>query len=217
MTKQDLVGIHPIAKTMEMNIDNPGLPAPNIGGLIEGGDWQNAHRTGKLDVVKEHSIWIMIVLVLLLFVIGKRKFLRSRFHGVSRPQPITTTESPTQTNKETTPLTEKINLDGEEGSADGPSSGEGTSAAADDEVPAQPEKKRRKRGQRGGKNNKKKVGFADPDGDDDDQGENGEPNGTVQAVAIPKDIPLNDQGNHNIDGLTVTDNLLGLPRSRDSS
>jgi len=76
--------------------------------------------------------------------------------------------------------------------------------------PPAEKKPRRKRGQRGGKNNKKKVGFAGTttEGDDDEHDENNE-----ITSPLPKDpaqdMPLNDQGNYTIDGLTVTDKLLG--------
>jgi hypothetical protein len=84
-----------------------------------------------------------------------------------------------------------------------------------DEIsPAQEKKPRRKRGQRGGKNIKKRVGFVEPttDVDEEEPGDPGDRNGYVH-VALPKeiskDIPVNDQGNHAIDGLVVTDRLLG--------
>ena len=214
LTKQDLVGIHPIAKTVEMNIDSPGLPAPNMPGLIEGGNWQEAHRgVVRLNVVKEHSLLVMVALLLSLFVFWKRKALMSGtlFRGLNRTPTIVAQEASAETrNDETVPLTEKENLDDEAPVA-------GPSTVSADDAAALPEKKRRKRGQRGGKNNKKKVGFVDAttDVNDDDQGELAEPNGTVQvfnsSTAGPKDIITNDQGNHNIDGLTVTDKLLGSP------
>ena len=214
LKKQDLVGIHPIAKTMEMNIDSPGLPAPNMPGLIEGGDWQQAHRgMGRLNVVKEHSLWVMVTLLLLLFAFWKRKALMSGtlFRGLDRTPTIVAEEAAAETrNEETVPLTEKKGLDDEAHVA-------APSTVSAEDAPALPEKKRRKRGQRGGKNNKKKVGFVDAatDVDDDDQGEIGEPSGAVQVsnspTAGPKDSLTNDQGNHNIDGLTVTDKLLGSP------
>jgi hypothetical protein len=85
----------------------------------------------------------------------------------------------------------------------------------DDTAPAPEKKPRRKRGQRGGKNNKKKVGFveATTDVDDEEQGEGGDGNGYIHVSLpkeVPKDIPVNDQGNHAIDGLVVTDKLLGI-------
>jgi len=214
LTKQDLVGIHPVAKTVEMNIDSPGLAAPNMPGLIEGGDWQKEHQGhGTLDVVKEHLLWVMVALLLMLLAFWKRKALMSGtlFRGSKSTPTVVAEEAAAETrNEETVPLTEKPSLD-DESPVGGPST------PSPEDAPALPEKKRRKRGQRGGRNNKKKVGFVDAttDVDDDDQGEVGEPNGTVQvansSTAGPKDVPVTDQGNHTIDGLTVTDKLLGSP------
>ena len=82
-TKEDLVGIHPISRTLEMNIDNPGLPAPNMPKLIEGGDWQNQHQ-GQMHLIKDNPMLVLVVLVILILAIWKRQALTSVVFGRRR-------------------------------------------------------------------------------------------------------------------------------------
>jgi hypothetical protein len=209
-TKEDLVGIHPIARTVEMNIDNPGLPAPNTPKLIEGGDWQNA-RHGQMNTIKESPLLLLAALGIFLIAIWKRQALSSI--GFARRNAIVE-------NVDSEPvreiLIEKVTgLSNEIHKVD-EHKADVEIQQNDDSIPAPEQKTRRKRGQRGrgGKNNKKKVGFveATTDVDDEDQGDPDDGNGYVHVSRpkeIPKDIPVNDQGNHGIDGLTVTENILG--------
>ena len=206
-TKEDLVGIHPIARTVEMNIDNPGLPAPSMPKLIEGGDWQ--HRShGEMGLIKENPLLLFAALGIFILAIWKRQVLASvtfrRRNAVvenieETPPEIIVEKSPIVVEEVTNAVPKATRSDAV------------VEAHENDEAAPAPEKKpRRKRGQRGGKNNKKKVGFTE-DVDEEDQGD--EPNGFVQVPlpnGIPRDIPLNDQGNHTIDGLTVTEKLLGI-------
>jgi hypothetical protein len=206
-TKEDLVGIHPIARTVEMNIDNPGLPAPNMPKLIEGGDWQSRHH-GQMGLIKENPLLLFAALGIFILAIWKRQTLmnmsfRRRNIVVENieetPQEVVI-EKPLVSNNE---VANEI---------------QGTTRTDvvvevrenDEAAPALEKKPRRKRGQRGGKNNKKKAGFTE-DGDEEDQGE--ETNALLHepiSNATPKDIALNDQGNHTLDGLIVTDKLLGI-------
>jgi hypothetical protein len=205
-TKEDLVGIHPIARTVEMNIDNPGLPAPSMPKLIEGGDWQSRHH-GQMGLIKENPWLLFAAIGIFFWAIWKRRTLMSvRFRRRNTvvenieetPQEIVIEKPPVPVEQLSNEIQEATRPDVI------------VEAQENDEPAPAPEKKpRRKRGQRGGKNNKKKVGFTE-DVDDDDQGE--EANGFVQVPmpnAIPKDMPLNDQGDYTLDGLTVTDKLLG--------
>ena len=68
-TREDLVGIHPIARTGEMNVDNPGLPAPNLPQLIEGGDWQSRNHM-PMGSLKQSAL---ILLALLGGSVGREK------------------------------------------------------------------------------------------------------------------------------------------------
>jgi len=205
-TKEDLVGIHPIARTLEMNIDNPGLPAPSMPKLIEGGDWQNKHH-GQMGLIKDNPLLLFAAIGIFIWAIWKRQTLARMSFGrrntvveniEENPQEIVIEKPPVpieQVPKEIQATTRTDVVEVQE---------------IDEAAPAPEKKPRRKRGQRGGKNNKKKVGFTE-DVDEEDQEE--EVNGFVQVPtsnAIPKDIPLNDQGNYTLDGLTVTDKLLGI-------
>ena len=211
-TKEDLVGIHPISRTLEMNVDNPGLPAPYMPKLIEGGDWQNTHH-GHMNLIKDNPMLILVALVLLILAIWKRQVITSVAFRRRTGMVENTIEAPEEEillEKQPIPNGEVQDEVGDETTADVVDV-----QGSDETAPAPERKPRRKRGQRGGKNNKKKVGFIEPttDVDEEDQGDE---NGHIQASssnAIPKDIPLNDQGNHTIDGLTVTEKLLGISSS----
>jgi hypothetical protein len=209
-TKDDMVGIHPIARTVEMKIDNPSLPAPNMPKLIEGGDWQNAHHG---NLIKESPLLLLALLGIFILAIWKRHALSSVGFGRRdamveniniEPLEITTDKNPLPNGK--IHEVEKVKSDVKSDVVE---------VQENDEIsPAQEKKPRRKRGQRGGKNIKKRVGFVEPttDVDEEEPGDPGDRNGYVH-VALPKeiskDIPVNDQGNHAIDGLVVTDRLLG--------
>jgi hypothetical protein len=206
-TKEDMVGIHPIARTVEMKIDNPGLPAPNMPKLIEGGDWQNA-RHGNL--IKESPLLLLALLGIFILAIWKRHALSSVGFGrrdaivenIDTEQlEITAEKNPVPNGKIHEVEEVKSNV---------------VEVQENDEAsPAQDKKPRRKRGQRGGKNIKKRVGFVEPttDVDDEEPGDPGNGNGYVHVSLpkeAPKDIPVNDQGNRAIDGLVVTEKLLGI-------
>lgn len=206
-TKEDLVGIHPIARTIEMNIDNPGLPAPNMPKLIEGGDWQSRHH-GQMGLIKENPLLLFAALGIFILAIWKRQTLARMSFG-RRNEVVENIEETAQE-----VVVEKLPVPIEQVSNEVPEATRTDVVVEirenDEAAPALEKKPRRKRGQRGGKNNKKKAGFTE-DGDEEDQGE--EVHGFVQVPlpnAIPKDIPLNDQGNHTLDGLTVTGKLLGM-------
>lgn len=210
-TREELVGIHPISRKVEMNIDNPGLPAPNMPKLIEGGDWQNTHHG---HIIKDNPMLFLAALAILILAIWKRQALtsvafRRRTGVVENVIETPPVEEDEEITIEKQPL---LNRDVQDHVVPQETTMDVVDAQESNEVPPAPEKKpRRKRGQRGGKNNKKKVGFLEPttDVDEEDQGDEGFVQ-VASSSAIPKDIPLNDQGNHTIDGLTVTDKLLGI-------
>ena len=212
VSKEDLVGIHPIAKTLDMNLDNPGLPAPNMPKLIEGGDWQHRHRHSH----HKHPLLFILVLVLIFFAIWRKRsfrFGRRRNEGTAIEESgIEITPTPPPREEE---FSEKIPL---------VSSGEGSEVVDEPKTESiehqqngessAPERKvRRKRGQRGGKNNKKKVGFVEPTTDIDEEDLADLAGGYVQVQSpppAPRELPMNDQGNYTIEGLTITDKLLGM-------
>jgi hypothetical protein len=217
LTKEELVGIHPISRQLEMNIDNPGLPAPNMPKLIEGGDWQKTHH-GHMHVIKDNPMLFLAALAILILAIWKRRALASVFfrRRTSVVEDIIETPPAEEDEEITIEKQPLLNRDVQDDVVLQEATMDVIDAQGRNDVPPAPDKKpRRKRGQRGGKNNKKKVGFIEPttDVDEEDQGDEGFAQ-VASSSAIPKDIPLNDQGNHTIDGLTVTDKLLGsLPYS----
>ena len=178
--------------------------------LIEGGDWPN--RQPGHSTLTYNPLLIFAALGVFLLMIWKRQSLAGIGFG-RRTSPAVSSDERKIEERSQEIITEKQPV--ENGDVDDPEAKvETTEPGADENAPAQERKPRRKRGQRGGKNNKKKVGFVEPttDVDDEEQGENGGTNGFVHVQPpkeIPKDIPLNDQGNHSIDGLIVTDKLLG--------
>ena len=215
VSKGDLVGIHPIAKTLDMNLDNPGLPAPNMPKLIEGGDWQ--HRHGHSH--HTHSFLVILSLTIIFLAIWKmRRFPRARFRRRNNDENAVEENGieivPTLPPPRVEELDEKMPL---------VSSGEGPEAVVEPktgnienqqggETSAPERKARRKRGQRGGKNNKKKVGFVEATTDVDEEDSADIANGYVQIqhpTLVLKELPMNDQGNYTIEGLTITDKLLG--------
>ena len=217
VSKEDLVGIHPIAKTLEMNLDNPGLPAPNMPKLIEGGDWQRRHRHSH----HKHSLIFVLGLIIIFLAVWKRhsfprvRFVRRRNIANAADEnaiEITPTPPPPPREEE---YNEKMPL---------VSSGEGSEVVDEPKTESienqqngegsAPERKvRRKRGQRGGKNNKKKVGFVEgtTDVDEEDLADVASSYVQVQSpTPVPRELPMNDQGNYTIEGLTITDRLLGM-------
>lgn len=210
-TKDDLVGIHPIARTIEVNIDNPGLPAPNMPKLIEGGDWETRQQ---VSTIRENPLLFFAALGIFLLAIWKRQLFSSVAFG-RRSTPIRTPTAPQEivTIEKALPPVPVANGDvhtkPEEAVVEPIDNHDNDEAAV-----AAEKKPRRKRGQRGGKNNKKKVGFVEPTTDVDDENDAADGNGFVH-VTIPKEplrdglVNINDQGNQVIDGLTVTDKLLG--------
>jgi len=213
VSKDDLVGIHPIARTVEVNIDNPGLPAPNMPKLIEGGDWENRHQ---VTTIRENPLLLLAALGIFLLAIWKRQLFSSAAFGRRATSLQTTNTIPQESatiDKSLPPLpVSKEELHREP---------EGIIEVIDnldnDDSPVSAEKKpRRKRGQRGGKNNKKKVGFVEPTTDLDEENDAIDVNGFVHVIP-PKeplrDDQVNDQGIQIIDGLTVTDKLLGVCKS----
>ena len=216
VSKEDLVGIHPIAKTLDMNLDNPGLPAPNMPKLIEGGDWQRRHRHSY----HKHSLIVVLGLIIVFLAIWKRRsFPRVRFGrrrniaNAVEENAIEITPTPPPPREEE--YNEKMPL---------VSSGEGSEVVDEPktesienqqngEASAPERKVRRKRGQRGGKNNKKKVGFVEgtTDVDEEDMADITSSYVQVQSpTPVPRELPMNDQGNYTIEGLTITDKLLGM-------
>jgi hypothetical protein len=216
VSKEDLVGIHPIAKTLEMNLDNPGLPAPNMPKLIEGGDWQRRHRHSH----HKHSLVFVLALIIIFLAIWKRRsFPRVRFGrrrniaNAVEENAIEITPTPPPPREEE--YSEKMPLvSSGEGSeiVDEPKT-ESVENQQNGEASAPERKVRRKRGQRGGKNNKKKVGFveATTDVDEEDLADVASSYVRVQSpTPVPRELPMNDQGNYTIEGLTITDKLLGM-------
>jgi hypothetical protein len=215
VSKGDLVGIHPIAKTLEMNLDNPGLPAPNMPKLIEGGDWQRRHQNSH----HKHSLLFVLALVIIFLGIWKRRsFPRIRF-GRRRNNGNAIEESGIEITPTPPPREEEYSekmplVSSGEGSeiVDEPKT-ESSQNQQNEEASAPERKVRRKRGQRGGKNNKKKVGFVEPTTDVDEEDLADVSSSYVQVrspTPVPKELPMNDQGNYTIEGLTITDKLLGM-------
>lgn len=205
------MGIHPIARTMEMNIDNPSLPAPNMPKLIEGGDWRNKNH-GPMSSLTENPLLLLAAFGIILLAIWKRHALTSFRFGIRRGVVETAPEAPEEIEiVEKQPLIDENVL----GGAAEERRTEVVEVQENDETAPPPERKqRRKRGTRGGKNNKKKVGFVEPttDVDEEDHVES-EGNGDVHNPPnniTSKDIPVSDQGNYTIEGLTITDKLLGI-------
>jgi serine/threonine-protein kinase/endoribonuclease IRE1 len=201
LTKEDLVGVHPIARTLEIKVDNLGLPAPNMPKLIDGGDWQNSPQR-QMNSITENSLLLLVALVIFLLVIWKRQVLT---HVDMRRRTLAAKDI-VQSHMNVI-SDDKLPVSNEH--ADDRGSSQITADAQVQEIndnnPALEKKPRRKRGQRGGKNNKRRVEFVEPttDGDEEKRDDN-------EADPLPRDLPLNDQGNHTIDGLTVTDKLLGI-------
>jgi len=199
MTRSNLVGIHPIAKTLDMNIDD-GLPSP---GLIDGG-----HHHGKY---RESSLFVLVAIAILVFGYCKRRALirGTLFRGLNRAF-IVDGEEILEESIESIPLTEKLPED--EMPLAGPSTREDMSASpANDPNPSNPEKKRRKRGQRGGRNGKKKVPEPMAEVDVGEYSDKHPLIGSTSADA--KELSAYDHATHTIDGLTITDNLLGAAHS----
>jgi len=212
-TKADLVGFHPVARTLDVSIENPSLlPAPNMPGLIEGGDW---NRSSQFRPLKDNPMFLLVGFLVVFLAVWRKRFshrrqLRRAARSFAMAQQVLQ-EALDKDVKEA----EKTDIDPvqDETSSNHVVNDNKAEAAEEGENGPPAEKKpRRKRGQRGGKNNKKKVGFAGTttEGDDDEHDENNE-----ITSPLPKDpaqdMPLNDQGNYTIDGLTVTDKLLGNP------
>ena len=199
MTRSDLVGVHPIAKTLDMNIDD-GLQSP---GLIEEG-----HHSGRY---RESSLFVLVAIAILVFGYCKRRALirGTLFRGLSTAL-IVDGQEILEESIESIPLTEKLPED--EIPVAGPSTTEDMSASpVNDPNPSNPEKKRRKRGQRGGKNGKKKI--LEPMAEVD-VGEYSDKHRLVASTsADAKELSTYDHGTHTIDGLTITDNLLGATHS----
>ena len=157
-TKEDLVGIHPIARTVEMNIDNPGLPAPSMPKLIEGGDWQSRHH-GQMGLIKENPLLLFAALGIFILAIWKRQTLMNMSFGrrntvveniEETPREVIIEKPPVSNNEVSNEIQETTRTDVV------------VEVQENDEAAPAPEKKpRRKRGQRGGKNNKKKAGFTE--------------------------------------------------------
>lgn len=205
-TKEDLVGIHPILRTLDVNIDNSGLPAPYVPPSIDAGEWQNKDHSAGL--LKEGRLLLLALLGIFFLLFWKRRFLSNLAFGrsftikntVENPQDAVVLEKAPE---EVGEAQETVAIE---------AAGDVDSQEIDEAVPVL-EKKRRKRGQRGGRNNKRKVGFAEPttDIDEDELGQNkNEPNHGMLAKGIPKESPVNDQGDLPIDGLVITDRLLGI-------
>ena len=215
ISKEDLVGIHPIAKTLEMNLDNPGLPAPNMPKLIEGGDWQHRHRNSHHKL----SLFALLALAIIFLAIWKRRSFPRVHFGRRRNQEPAIEESGIEITPTAPPHEEEISekmplVSSGEGSEiiDEPKT-ESIENPHNGESSAPEKKARRKRGQRGGKNNKKKVGFVEPTTDVDEEDITDLATNYVQVqvpTPAPRELPMNDQGNYTIEGLTITDKLLGM-------
>ena len=210
VSKDDLIGIHPIARTVEVNIDNPGLPAPNMPKLIEGGDWENRHQ---VTTIRENPLLFLAALGIFLLAIWKRQLFSSAAFGRRAASVQTTNAIPPQENVSIDKSLPPLPVSKGEFHTESEGIVEAVDTLDNDEGALAVEKKpRRKRGQRGGKNNKKKVGFVEPTTDLDEENEATDVNGFVH-VTSPKeplrDDQVNDQGIQIIDGLTVTDKLLG--------
>jgi serine/threonine-protein kinase/endoribonuclease IRE1 len=181
MTRTDLVGIHPIAKTLEMNIDDP---PPT----------EDHHRFRFRNLV---SLYLFIAIPLFAFW-KRRAIMHGRLFRGLRPRSALDDQEALEESIESIPLTEKLPLEDEVPLA-GPSHGE-PSAQADPAALTGPEKKRRKRGTRGGKNGKKKA----PDGQCMTEIDIAEfPEKTPLLTSSL------DESTHTIDGLTITSRLLG--------
>jgi serine/threonine-protein kinase/endoribonuclease IRE1 len=184
--------------------------------LIEGGDWQHTHE-GRLNVIKNNPMLILAALGILILAIWKRHAIArvafGRRTGVLENAIETPEDEEITMEKEPMLHGSQDEIPSEETSVDVVDMQQNHELEPGPEPAPAPEKKpRRRRGQRGGKNNKRKVGFIEPTTDVDEEDPVDE-NGYVQVAsssASPKDIHLNDQGNHTIDGLTVTDKLLGI-------
>src|SRR6202035_1889559 len=73
-TKEDLIGIHPVARTVEINTANPGLPASTPPKLIEGGDWQSGGHE-QMGLIKESPLFILAALGIFLLILWRRHIL----------------------------------------------------------------------------------------------------------------------------------------------
>jgi hypothetical protein len=170
--------------------------------LIDGGRQQGQFR--------ENSLFVLVAIAIVLFGFWKRQALMggTLFRGLNRTLVVDGHEVLEET-IESIPLTEKSPLEDEVPVA-GPSRGEGMSASpVNDPAALNPEKKRRKRGQRGGKNGRKKVNEPMTEIDVGEYNDKQQFNASTGAAT--KELCSYDHGTHTIDGLTITDNLLGIP------
>ena len=180
-------------------------------GLIEGGDWN--HRGGFQ--VRDNPLYLLVAFSIVFVAIWRKRIshrrqLRRAQTDIKKLEELVK-DLRKDDNKESNKR-ENV-LGSEDTSGDSVINENKTEVAEGGENGPPAEKKpRRKRGQRGGKNNKRKVGFAEPttEGEDDDHGENNEDIAPPPLLKDPpRELPQNDQGNYTIDGLTVTDKLLG--------
>jgi serine/threonine-protein kinase/endoribonuclease IRE1 len=214
VTKEALIGMHPVARQQPVNY-NPTLPQPSTRRLIEGGDWQNK-REEKINTIKENPVFFLAAFIVFVWLLWKRKSLTTS-NLLRKKAPVKVIEKPTEEVEITPepiisiPNGNAIEITPEDKKTDGNKTEDPRETQESEEANPSIEKKpRRKRGQRGGKNNRKKVGFVEPVTDVDDDAAEGE-NGFVH-VSHPKPSPelsVNDQGHRVIDGLIVTDKLLG--------
>jgi hypothetical protein len=213
-TKEDLIGIHPVARTVEINTANPGLPASTAPKLIEGGDWHNGGHE-QMGLIKESPLFVLAALGIFLLILWRRHILPSVSFGRGTGSVVENVVKIPEQNDPVDSVIESSAMEDAQVDTKEENKVDIVEVQEIDEAAATVEKKpRRKRGQRGGKNNKKKVGFVEPTTDVDEE-DHGETDGTgfvkiASSKEIPKDIPVNDQGNHAIDGLVVTEKLLGI-------
>ena len=194
MTKEDLVGVHPIIRPPPMSADDPQLPASSTLKLIEGGDWQKVHRD-HLVLRRRFLIGLLVIVFIVVFWRRRRRNAKSKKNEPEMP-------AKTVLKDETIVAAENKADRVENGSIDVHLE-DHHPVEANDHGQTVEKKPRRKRGQRGGKNNKKKVGFEPAAEVEDDQKDDHE------TEPAPKDLVVGSQGNHTVDGLTVTDKLLG--------
>jgi hypothetical protein len=213
-TKEDLIGIHPVARTVEINTANPGLPASTAPKLIEGGDWQSGGHE-QMGLIKESPLFILAALGIFLLILWRRHILPNVSFGRGTSTVVKDVLDIPVEIYPVDPVIELLVKEDAQIDTQEETKVDIIEVQENDEAAATVDKKpRRKRGQRGGKNNKKKVGFVEPTTDVDEE-DHGELDGSgfvkiASSKEIPKDIPVNDQGNHAIDGLIVTDKLLGI-------
>src|SRR5271156_3785501 len=70
-TKADLVGFHPVARTLDVSIENQSLlPAPNMPGLIEGGDW---NRSSQFSPLKDNPLFLLVGFLVVFLAVWRKK------------------------------------------------------------------------------------------------------------------------------------------------